>query len=272
MFWQRRSPEYLLSGKIVCGACGGPFSVVSARYYRCNAAGRGLCGNKASIRRDRLEEQVIQVLATELMDPGRAAEFAEAFTTEWNRLAVERGARGEGLRRELAAAERKLNNVLEAIAEGLRSPGLQAKLATLETQRAQLAQAAAASQPTPIRLLPNLGEAYRRRLAKLSDRLTGAPSDREALQTARRLIERVVVHPGPPRKPPGITVEGHLAHMLAAAQPDLPAHAAMAIAQSAHLSAKEGPGASCPRQGAQGDGVPLRPTRAAARRPPARRR
>ncbi len=45
----------------------------------------------------------------------------------------------------------------------------------------------------------------------------------------------MVVHPSPPRKPPGFTLEGHLAKMLTTAQPDLPGHVAESIACSATL-------------------------------------
>jgi DNA invertase Pin-like site-specific DNA recombinase len=192
-FWGVRAPEYLLSGKVVCGVCSGGFGMVSGGYYRCMAAQRHACTNRASIRREVLEEKVVAVLADKLMDPALAEAFVETFTEEWGRLAAEQAGRGEQTRRDLATAERRVANLLDAIAEGLRSPGLQAKLAGLEAERDRLAGEVAALKPSPIRLIPNLGTAYRRVLANLRERLSGEQGDRAAMTLARQLIAKVVI-------------------------------------------------------------------------------
>ncbi len=257
-FWEKRAPEYLLTGKVRCGACGGSFAMVSGGYMRCTAAQRRLCTNRAGVKREWLEAQVLAILAEHLMEPAPAEAFAEEFTAEWNRLAAAAGAQGEYLRRDLAAVERKLTNLIDAIAEGLRSTGVQAKLANLEAERDRLTLAIQRSTPAPVRLLPNLGDSYRRTLAKLRDRLSGPTSDRDAMAIARQLIQRVVIHPGPPRKPPGFSVEGHVASMLTTAQPDLPGHVAEGIANATLMSDKEGTGALSPwRVGPGGQSPPV---------------
>lgn len=260
-FWEKRAPAYLLSGKVRCGACGGTFAMMSGGFLRCTVAQRQLCTNRASIRRERLEAEVVAVLAEELMEPALAEVFAEEFTAEWNRLAAEVGAQSEQLRRDLAAVERRLDNLIDAIAEGLRSPGLQTKLAGLEAERDRLLFAMQRSKPTPVRLMPNLGTSYRRTLAGLRERLSGQEHDPEAMALARQLIERVVIHPGPPRKPPGFTVEGNLAKMLTTAQPGLPEHAAEGIARAAQLADKEEQRGHCPLAGWVREG--RRPSRTA---------
>ncbi len=58
--------------------------------------------------------------------------FIEAFIAEWNRLAADRSAGQADVRRQLDAVERKLAGLIDAIADGLRAPGLQAKLEGLE--------------------------------------------------------------------------------------------------------------------------------------------
>jgi hypothetical protein len=205
-----------------------PLAASSPDFWGCQ-----LCTNRASIRRERLEAEVVAVLAEQLMEPALAKVFAEEFTAEWNRLAAEVGAQSEQFRRDLAAVERCLANLIDAIAEGLRSPGLQTKLVGLEAERDRLVFAMQRSKPTPVRLMPNLGTSYRRTLAGLRGRLSGPEHDPEAMALARQLIERVVIHPGPPRKPPRFTVEGNLAKMLTTAQPGLPEHAAERIARAA---------------------------------------
>ena len=73
---------------------------------RCTAAQRHRCSNRASIRRERLEAQVLGVLAEHLMQPTLAEAFDAEFTVEWNRLAAEAGAQGEQLRRAMLVVER----------------------------------------------------------------------------------------------------------------------------------------------------------------------
>jgi hypothetical protein len=97
--------------------------------------------------------------------------------------------------------------------------------------------------------MPNLGASYRRTLAGLRERLSGPGNDVEAMTIARQLIERVVINPGPPRKPPGFTVEGPIAQMLQVGQPGLLAHVAEGIASVVRLSDKERPGARWPLAG-----------------------
>lgn len=91
---------------------------------------------------------------------------------------------------------RRLGNPIDAIAEGLHSPGLQTKLAGLEAER---------------------------------ERLLRREEDAQAMAFARQLIAQVVIHPDPPRKPPGYAAEG--------------------IARAAQLSDKEEPTAYWPLVG-----------------------
>ena len=69
--------------------------------------------------------------------------------------------------KELAAASRKLDGLIEAVADGLRAPGLQTKLDDLE-QRKRVLEADIAAAPPPMpRLRPNLAEAHRRKVEAL---------------------------------------------------------------------------------------------------------
>ena len=93
--------------------------------------------------------------------------------------------------------------------------------------------------------MPNLGIAYRQTVANLRAKLA-AGDDAAALKAGRDLIDRVVIQPAPRGKPPTITVDGHLASMLMAAQPNLSEECALSLAQVASLSVKEGPGGHAP--------------------------
>ena len=55
-FWTRRRPQHLLTGRAVCGVCGGPAAPIGKDYIACSTARRqGTCTNRASIRRSEIE-------------------------------------------------------------------------------------------------------------------------------------------------------------------------------------------------------------------------
>jgi site-specific DNA recombinase len=85
--------------------------------------------------------------------------------------------------------------VIDAIANGPRSPGLQQRLDALEARNAELARSLVGAPRSAPRLHPNLAEVYRQRVAGLQVALQGADSA-GALEDVRGLIERVVLHPG----------------------------------------------------------------------------
>ncbi|NMJ41018.1 hypothetical protein GWK16_07185 [Roseomonas sp. JC162] len=138
-FWDRRRPRDLLSGKVVCGVCGHGFRSVGKDYLACAAVRSGwVCSNTRRVRRPRLETMVLEALGTRLMRPEHVAAFCRAFIEEWNKGLAEASATAEAGRRELQAVERKLENLVEAIADGVRAPGMQRKLEELEARKEQL--------------------------------------------------------------------------------------------------------------------------------------
>ena len=218
--WQHRCAPNLLSGKVVCGACGSPYITSGKDYMACKAAiKQGLCLNTVRIRRTRLEGQVLDSLGGNLMCPDAVALFVREFTVEWNRLAAERAVDVTARRRELDGITRKLDNLLDAITEGVRAPGLQGRLDELTRRQKELeAEIAGASAQSQIpRLHPNLSVLYEQRVAQLRERLEGESSG-EILEATRALIERVEIHPPVDGgRSARIELIGHLTSMLRAA-------------------------------------------------------
>lgn len=69
-FWEQKRPQHLLSGKLVCGACGKPLASVGRDYLACRVAiADGPCSNRARVRRGPLEAAVLVALGSELMQP-----------------------------------------------------------------------------------------------------------------------------------------------------------------------------------------------------------
>jgi site-specific DNA recombinase len=152
------------------------------------------------------------------MHPDLVKEFITAFTAEVNR---ERQAQEIGIhqrRRELLDVNRRLNGLIEAIADGLRSPGLQQKLEELETRKARL-EIDLSSLPAPKpRLHPSLAELYRRKVSELEAALHDPDSREEAIQILRGLIQYVEIQ----RAEKGFDVEfvGDIAQMIITAHPE----------------------------------------------------
>ena len=140
---------------------------------------------------------MLDALRIRLMEPALVAEFIREFTTEWNRLLGDRSADRASRERELVQVQRKLAGLIDAIAEGIRVPGVQQKLDDLEARRSRLEAALEAPPPLPVRLHPNLAAVYRGHVASLHEALHADPEGREALDIVRTLIERIEVHPAP---------------------------------------------------------------------------
>ena len=193
-FWKRRRPHHLLTGKVVCGDCGSRFASIGRDYLACSAArGQGACGNSRSIKRPELEALILEGLKQRLMAPDLVEVFVKEATAEFNRLAAERNQSQHAAEKRLIKVEEQLASLVDAIATGLRSPTLQAKLDALEAEKAHLMRQAAEAPAPTVRLLPNLASLYRERAERLAELLQDPDYGAEAKTLVRSLIEQVVV-------------------------------------------------------------------------------
>ena len=195
-FWEHRRARHLLTGKAYCGLCHGPLASIGADHLACSWARRsGSCTNRSSVRRHSLENIILDALKHQLMAPDLVAEFIEEFHREVNRQRQGAELERATTESELAAVTRKLNGLVDAIAEGFRATGLQQRLDDLETRKAELEARLAAPAPSPVRLHPNLAQLYREKVANLHSALADPELRTEALELIRGLIERVDLHP-----------------------------------------------------------------------------
>jgi DNA invertase Pin-like site-specific DNA recombinase len=193
-FWEKRRQLHLLTGLMQCGACGGGFAAVGKDYVACSAARKlGTCDQRQSFRRIELEEAVLDLLRTRLMRPDAVAEFVSAFAAEVNAQRGDEGATRSRQEAERAALKRKLDGLYDAIAEGLRTPGLKEKLEDLEARVVALDRSLAAPPPPSVRLHPNLSELYRRKVSELATTLADPAIRTPALELVRGLIEKVTL-------------------------------------------------------------------------------
>jgi site-specific DNA recombinase len=193
-FWLHRRPKHLLTGLTRCGSCGAPLAATGKDYLTCSAARfRGTCTQRKGVRRAVLEGLILDALKHNLMHPDLVAEFIKEFHAEINRQRHEAELSLGLKRRELDDTRRKLNGLIEAIAEGLRAPGLQAKLDELEERKARLEAEIEGAPASVPRLHPNLAELYRKKIANLQDALADPAMRMEALEILRGLIEQIGV-------------------------------------------------------------------------------
>ena len=151
------------------------------------------------------------------MQPEHVAEFVTEYTAEYNRLNSERSAALASHKRELESVTRKLDGLIDAIAEGMRAPGLQQKLDTLEARKVELTRLIETAGISLPLLHPNLAETYRERVTDLHAALTREDGGTAALEAVRALIERVDVSPpdgDAPRSLPKIVLTGAIAAMV----------------------------------------------------------
>ncbi len=143
---RRRSEfgTYLLTGKLICGKCGALMSGVSGVgrhgdrcfYYSCIRKKNEHACDKKNVRRDPVEMAVTTYLQQMLSDDELIdwmAEQAVAYQT-LGRDDDEFDAVGK----ELKEATRKKENIIDAIADGMRTASMKAKLEELEKKEADL--------------------------------------------------------------------------------------------------------------------------------------
>jgi DNA invertase Pin-like site-specific DNA recombinase len=209
-FWDRRRPRHFLSGKIICGVCGRAFASTGQYYLGCRAAAHGACRNRRTLRRAVLETHVLDLLGRQLMRPAFVAEFVAAYNEELKRSAVTEKAQATSRQRERTALDRKIANLIDAISDGRSSPAILAKLVELEAQRDLLGPPTDEGRSRAAALHPGIADSYAANVESLKAALA-AGDDPEALETARALVDKVIIHPPETETdPPGIELVGEL--------------------------------------------------------------
>nr|WP_227285913.1 recombinase family protein [Boseongicola sp. H5] len=212
----KRRPQSLLSGLIVCGCCGGPYSLRGAGRFACsNHISKGTCSNSRTIPREDLESRVLSGLKDRMMTPGVAAEAMRAYAEETNRLNRERRSNGDAWQAELAKVEKDIRGIIEAIKAGMFHESMKAEMDTLEARKTELAALLADAPKDKPDLLPTASTIYAKKVAKLTHALNRPAERQEAAEALRMLIEKIMLTPGPERGEIHATLYGELGQILA---------------------------------------------------------
>jgi hypothetical protein len=135
-FWERRRPRHLLTSKVICGVFGRTFSRIGKDYLACFAATQHGCVNTARPRQSRLEAQVLDALGRQLMQPDLIEAFIDEFTAAWKLALAQTMGNADQHNREMQIVERRIGNLIDALADGVRAPDIQKRLDDLEQRRA----------------------------------------------------------------------------------------------------------------------------------------
>ena len=216
-FWEKRRPTNLLTGLVTCASCGGKVSSIGGGYLACsNARKAGTCENRKGLRRSLLEDAILDTIKHHLMHPDLVKEFITAFHQEANQQAARDEVAAKDQKRELGEVSRRLDGLIEAIADGLRSPGINDKLQALERKKRELTLIIGEIHPTP-RFHPRLAELYSQHVTALNDALQDPKLRDEALGIIRGLIDHIEITPAEG----GFQVEfvGDIANLLTVGNP-----------------------------------------------------
>ena len=175
-----------------CGDCGGGFILVGKTYYGCaNTHNKGTCSNRRTIRRDVLEARVLDGLKEQLLHPDLIAEFVRAYQAEFNRLAAENRKSRAKAERELAQVRRKIDQIIDAITEGMFPPSMKNRMTALENRKAALkTEIESADAENPVLLHPGLADMYRKKVAGLAEALNDPGTSARAAEVIRSLLPR----------------------------------------------------------------------------------
>jgi site-specific DNA recombinase len=184
-------------------------------YLGCMAAVHGSCRNRRTIRRGKLQAQVLDLIGNQFMRPALVVEFVAAYSQERLKGAGEAKATIESRQRERAALDRTINNLVDAMSDGRSSPTIMAKLAEDEALRDKAGRSTQPAGYGRARALhPNIAEAYAATVDDLKAALARGDNP-DAIETARALIDKVIVHPPEvDGDPPGTELVGKLMALL----------------------------------------------------------
>ena len=134
--------EYLLSGKVFCGTCGGHMVGECGKsrngtfyyYYKCINAKHGHTCKRKALKRDWLEravvvETVTKVLTDEVID--RVADAIIAIQGQENPMIP-------SIKEQLRVCDKGLKNLLKAIEAGIFTPTTKERMEELERQKDEL--------------------------------------------------------------------------------------------------------------------------------------
>ena len=191
-----RRNKYLFSGLLKCTCCGGGMVLVNKTKYGCaNAGNKGTCDNKLTIERELVEDRVLAGLKDRLLAPELIAEFITEYQKAYNEMRAAE-VKAKALKtRELAKVQKALDDMVEAVCNGMYHPSMNDKMGALEERKAILKAALEQEEDEALRLHPGLSEVYRQKAANLTDAVNTHDTRAQASDLIRELVSEIRLVP-----------------------------------------------------------------------------
>lgn len=172
----RRSEMYNLCGKLICGECGGHYAGSTAtsrnkekhHYYVCTNRRKYHTCTAPNIRRDELEDLVINRTLEILNQPSNIARIVDLVMSGYNNTTQEAKTAIQGINNKIKAIDTELNNCMNAIKQGFITERLKGEIENLESERNNLLEQKANHESAliPIKFTADHIEYFLERMAK----------------------------------------------------------------------------------------------------------
>lgn len=214
--WQRR-PKHMLSGMATCGVCGGGWVVKQKGWWGCSSVtGGNACTNRRMISAANFEKRVLAQLSEQMLAPDVVSAYLREYHREHARLTSEGTRDRDRLERRRAEADRKVQRLVAAIADGGSDfAEIRHVLTAARDERDAVMRELAAMEALPVLALhPGLAEQYRRSVEELAEALADPATHQEAIPRMRKLIAGIVVRPSDGKRGVELEVVRHIDEML----------------------------------------------------------
>ncbi len=215
-----RRPKHLFSGLVHCGVCGGGYTVSGGSKLRCaRKRESGTCTNGRIVTVETLETKILQGLEKRLLTDEAFTRFAKTFNEERAKVRAEQDKLRNNRDKELATANRRIRQIVNAVADGLDSKAMRTELIELERRVETLELDAKVEKSTSVNVVefhPQLPALYKRKVKALREALQkGECARSEAIQALRAMITDITVKPGPSRGDVVLELHGSIPAVLA---------------------------------------------------------
>ncbi len=211
--------EYLLSGLLICGCCGKSCAIMAMDRYGCSTRkNKGTCDNAVTIKREHIEGRVPKGIKSRLLAGGLVEQFVGQAQAACEKTRKAEAREAGNIKRDLAACERQIGNLLDMIEQGIGNRTIVERLAAREAEKAKLearlVEASAEAAPAVL-TLPTFAQDYAAQVRMLEDVLRDPSLVQRAHETLAKLIEKVVLT-SDPEASNGLRVDlhGDLARIL----------------------------------------------------------
>jgi site-specific DNA recombinase len=212
-----KRPQYLLSGLLECGVCGGGYSKINSERYGCSAArnkGASVCANKKTIQRSVLEGKVLHALENHLMQGELIDVFCLEYAKQMNTLRAAQNAQVARQRSEQQKLTKEKENIIQAIKDGVPAAMIKDELARITARQEELDYLAKTQSDEPRPLVhPTMARRYQEQIKALCKALADQ-CDTQAQEHVRGLIEKIVLTPKAADEDLQIDLYGDLAGIL----------------------------------------------------------